>query len=350
MIPNSRRGQTESSFQWIFVLVAGIALLLLLLGFARSCTTAGDAAVRQGDAQAAASRLSSVAWEGNAKQEISLPDATIACRAGTISVEMEAARATLDRVPIYLPPTVGGDATVVTRAIALGERTPAPFPLGGVAFVLDDRTVYFLVDDAAGAGTALWDTLPSSPSLVRITVADLNRASTLDIPGSPRTMVFAIVGEEASLANVDISGLPGGVEVRGVALKPDSSTGGRATFYTSDGETLVAGTSIIPYAHETMALGMVIAADREVAWCATTAFALRARMLVRIAEMRATMLSSHQDTVCGATLGEAATLLRGMRTPPGDAAFLSGLFASERAILVLQNTLLSRPGSCPGVA
>lgn len=352
MMPHTRAGQTESSFQWIFVLVAGIALLLLLLGFARSCTQTGETSLRQGDAQAAASRLASVAWDGNARQDLSLPDAAVDCRAGTISLEMEDASATLDRAPTYLPPTLGGDAQAVTRSIALGDGTPAPFPLGGVAFVLDERTVYLLVDDSAGVGSRMWDTLPQSDQLVRITVADLERPIVLAeaVPGSPRTIIIAYVSSTAILSNVDTTRFAAGTDVRGVALQPKNQHGGVATFYTSDGTHLVLG-GAVPYAHETMGVGMVIAGDREVAWCATAAFAMRARTLVRIAADRAESLSTRVlDPACATTLTEASVMLDAMAQQPSDAGFLDRLFASERDILTIQNVLLSRPGSCPGVA
>jgi hypothetical protein len=350
----TRRGQTESSFQWVFVLVAGIALLLMLLGFMRSCSQSAQQEGASGDLRSAASRLSSVAWQGASQQNVTLPDADVVCRAGVITLETGSAQTGLDRAPIYLPPAVGGRAQVVTRDLVVGAGTPAPFPVGGVAYALDEKSMYLVVQDSAGASESLLRDLPASPLIARVGLRDLTDAQALAnaVKGSPRTIVLVISGSEADLANADVSAISSLVDVRGVALQQRTLHGGIASFYKRDavsGKLSLAGSA--PYAHKRIAVGMVVSADRELSRCATDAIADRARTIVAINAFRAdALVSETRDPVCGQLLEQGAELLMPIALQEGTAPLLDALFSAERDIVALQGSMLTRPGECPGVA
>jgi len=354
MSSGGRIGQTETSFQWVFVLIGGVALLALLLGFASSCADRGQEEFRTIGVRGAVSIVSSAAWSGDSVRNTTLPDAIITCRAGALAFETEGEPQYLDRSPVFLPPTVGGRARIVTRAIALSPGTPAEFPVGGVAYTLDARTAYLIIQDRAGKSAALAEDLPIDPSIVSVPIDDTARADTLArwVPGSPRTVVIAIVGSDVDLARIDASGISDTIEVRAVALQPQARYGGMATLYRRDASNgMLVATGTLPYAHERLGLGMIISADRDVARCATDAFADRARVIVRIAQERASSLSDDtSDIVCGATLLDAANLLGTIDAKPGSGQFLGALFGGEEELFRLQSTLLSRPGTCPGVS
>lgn len=354
MNSGGRTGQTETSFQWVFVLIGGVALLALLLGFANSCADRGQEEFRTIGVRDAVSLVSSAAWSGDSVRNTTLPDAVITCRAGTLAFETEGEPQYLDRSPAFLPPTIGDRARVVTRAIALSPGTPAEFPVGGVAYVLDARTAYLVIQDRAGKGATLVEDLPIDPSIISVPIDDTARADTLArwVPGSPRTVVIAIVGSDVDLARIDASGISDTIEVRAVALRPQSRHGGVATFYRRDATSgTLSPTGTLPYAHERLGLGVLVSADRDAARCATDAFADRARVIVRIAQERASSLSGDTaDIVCGATLADAADLLDAIGEKSGSGQFLGALLDGEEELFRLQSTLLSRPGTCPGVS
>jgi len=350
-MPAGRAGQTETSFQWVFVLIAGIALLLLFLMLVRGVSRTGEEQATAGDLRAAASLMASLAWEGSSVRNVTLPEARVACRAGALTLEAGTATVGVDSAPIYLPPTVGGRARIVTRDLALGDGTPAPFPFGGVAYALDARTAYLIVEDQRGLGDSLIRDLPDA-NIARVQVDDLDRPGALAgaVQGTPRTIVLVIVGTDADLARANISGLPATADVRGVALQPRSERGGVATFFARDAGRL-APVGGAPYAHDRIGVGMVIAADRDAAWCATDVAAERARAIVAIAAVRAGELSPEvADPACGALLGQAADLLDAVASRAGTGAFLDALVGAEPDIIALQGNLLTRPGDCPGVA
>ncbi len=354
MSGHGRSGQTETSFQWVFVLIGGVALLALLLGFANSCADRGQEEFRTIGVRGAVSTVSSAAWSGDSVRNTTLPDAVITCRAGALAFETEGEPQYLDRSPVFLPPAVGGRARIVTRSIALSSGTPAQFPVGGVAYALDARSAYLIIQDRAGKGAALMDDLPRDPTLVSVPIDDTARADTLArwVPGSPRTVVIAVVGSDVDLARVDASAISDTIDVRGVALQPQSRHGGIATIYRREPATgMLVATGTMPYAHERLGLGVLISADRDAARCATDAFADRARVIVRVAQERAFSLSSETtDIVCGATLADASELLRAIAVKPGSGQFLGTLFGGEEEIFRLQSILLTRPGTCPGVS
>lgn len=312
-----RRGQLEGMFQWIFVLIAGSALLLLLLFGARSCSQAGEARLEGIGVQNSAARISSLAWQGGTKANLSVQPAQVTCRQGALMLESERAQAGLEKIPAFLSPEISGTLFVRTEELRLAERNSAPISIGTLLLGTSENVWYYLVDANVE--------LPEGTRTMRIPVSDLPR-----LPAQPATARRVVVLTRAiDPRNLDASSIT--VPAQAVQLLE-----GRARFFALDtGFSPIAEHPTGSAAFESAA---AIAGNAEPYACARRNVEERAMTIVQLSLMR---IDDLDRAACAGALGQARTLLAGIDS-------LESLYLQERAIAQAQARLLG--GSCPVIA
>lgn len=138
------KGQLEISFQWIFVVLAGGAFLVIFFLLFRSCTNQGDEQVQASVLKYQAATINGAVWQPGEKS--STLDAIPACAGGTPTLNKNDLALPIT-VPAFLSPTLG-KTTIVTKEIALSAPATPTLPLGNVLYGIDLSTNYYVVKDS----------------------------------------------------------------------------------------------------------------------------------------------------------------------------------------------------------
>ncbi|MDD9953875.1 MAG: hypothetical protein OXR66_06080 [Candidatus Woesearchaeota archaeon] len=317
------KGQLESSFQWIFVLVAGSIFLILFGLLARGCVQATETKTTGLSVSTAATRLTSLAWQPTLTTEVSLIG-DLSCPAGTLTLTHDSATASID-APTFLPPSLNGRSEIETQQLAL-TATPS-IPLGNVLYAYDADTVYLILAQGTFEhGTVI-------PATAQDTLAS-------HISSTTKTLVLLTAAGRGYIENAALDSIPATVDVRGVARE------GNEMIFFERRNGIMKSTGAIPYLHEALAIGAFVSADIRNFACARAEVIERMRALTVIYEQRTQMLLDRMPTnTCTQFLEAAQTLLEEMNTK-NNAAYIDAVFAPE---LPAQQSALTY-ASCPVIA
>lgn len=325
-----RRGQLESPFQWVFVILAGGAFLVFFFILLRGCTQQGEERIQGLSLQAASMRLQSAAWNPDSTTRLSIPESTASCPAGILTLHTDDSQVSLERTPAFLPPLLTGGISAFTRRVSLGSE----IPIGNVLYGLDDGTYYLVVVDSRG-GYPLLENLEHE-NIIRVRLDDLDDPDLLaeEVPGGAKTVIIVTDENPGYIRNAAVGGMPEDVLVLGVAVT-DS-----VNFYRRSGAEMEA-VSRLPLEHELLGLGAVISGEPMLYRCARGAFELRALRLAALYKDRAEDLSADISSASCAVTYERAVELLGTDD-------LGQLFDKGEQLASFQNSLLQR--SCPVIA
>lgn len=319
-----RRGQLESAFQWIFVVLAGGAFLVFFFVLLRGCTQQGEERVQGLSLQAASEFLESQAWQEESTTRVTLPSASVYCPAGTVTLSTERAQAGLSGLPGFISPSIGGRSTVLTKPVRLHDE----LPIGNVIYVMDGSTYYLVIVDSRGGYGLLEET--GAENIVRVPLDDIRDPDRLAarVPRSARTVILVTDKNAGYISNADVSGIDADTSVLGVHAADSAS------FYERrDGA--MRPVARLPAVHELLALGAAVSGDPALYRCGHAHFTARAERLAQVYSERAAELAQEAPR-CADLLLEAEQRLGGE------------LFSEGRRLASLQSSLLQR--SCPVIA
>lgn len=340
-----RRGQTESSFQWLFVLIAGGILFLLFGVLIRSCTQAGPSSAEGLALSSVEQKISSAAWQGESQIEIFLPEAEVVCPSqGSLTFIGPTQQASVDDVPVFISPGIGGEATLKSSPLLL-QQSDVPIVLGTAVYVIDHTTAYLFVQDRENRVAELVAAVPSP----RTKIIDASRLQYLaaEIPdGSSRVVVIAL--QDGLLGNADLTGVDEEIDVFGIVLLPTSASGGSIRFFSHQANAF-RESARGQYPNAVLGVGAIISGNSEMYSCGEHVVAKRTRLLTELYASRANALGeSSLDAVCIGYLNDAKTIFSQALEQDEDAAFLAALFSSAQRLTALQGAL--RAASCPVIA
>jgi hypothetical protein len=138
------KGQLEISFQWLYVLLAGGAFLVMFFFVFRACTQQGDERMQVGALRTQAASLNSFSWQLG-ERNITL-DANAACIGGSLLLTKEDTSSSLNG-PIFLSPKLA-KSTSSTKEFVLSMPGVPALPLGNIEYVIDQSTQYYILTDA----------------------------------------------------------------------------------------------------------------------------------------------------------------------------------------------------------
>ncbi|MBR9700257.1 hypothetical protein GOV11_00120 [Candidatus Woesearchaeota archaeon] len=327
-----RRGQLGQSFQWIFVIVAGGAFLVFFAMLFRTCAQIGDEQIKGINIYSVSEKLQSGAWKGDTVEVVTIEESLASCPADSVTIIGGGQAAPMDRAPVFIPPALGGEMTIVTRRAEIARNTESPIIIGGVVYAFDQDTYYIVVQDIQQQEwRKLIDILPDGLNIKLISSGEVRDIENLQVPESAKTAVLV----STNPANLDLM-------TQGLKLpsKPDryygvmlnfkdttSDGGGTARFYVREGDRFVPArkNNRLNYATYHLATGAMVAADYDNFRCANEAFTERLRIITTLHEFRARIISDtlleddqFRDPYCAANLRIAAEALYRMNTGDGD--------------------------------
>ncbi len=342
------KGQVGLSMNYIFVLMASLAFLIMFFFLIKGCTEDGTTRVEALGTAAATSRLQSLVFQGDTTANLSLQPSLVTCPGGTLTLRTDRASNSIDRTPVFLPPEISGMTTVRTQEVLLGAETESPIPIGSVLYALDSNTYYLLVQDSQGNIQDVKKHLPQTQNVKIISSLNLNDPERLRVPKSADTLVIAHVGSEVNLANRAIPDAP--ERVLGVRLEPQTADVGIVTFYERDGEVLVQ-TKQEKYFTDYLGAGAVVTGTPENYVCGREAFGFRMRTLTQIYEQRGSYIKAQPGLplYCRDAYNVA---LDSIFVPAHSATnvedYMTSLFSNSNLLVRQQLTLLD--SSCPVIA
>lgn len=329
------RGQVESSFQWVFVLIGGAVFFGLFFVLIRACVDSGESRAQGISLALAASMLEEGAWQGTSSSSRAVQPAAVSCAGGSsIVLSSERQSATLDRAPVFLPAGIGGVLGIASAQVGI-QRGDAVMRLANVLYAHDEDTYYLVIPGEDGKRLDLG---PNARELGD--VGNPDEVARL-VPGGARAAII-VSGGAIDLAHVDVSGIPQAVRVTGVMLGE-----GQAAFYTRSGGRLVQGERL-PYQAEELALGAAVTGDPGLYTCGKAGLAMRMRYVTVVHQTRAAALKGISGPNCGGLLSDAETMLREINAQATDDEYLTALFGNAYRLASLQSAL--RAASCPVIA
>ncbi len=337
------RGQLESSFQWIFVLIAGGAFLFLTVVLFRSCTQHGEAAASGAVAGDLASQLESLAWQQETYANASAEGVRFSCVGDVLTVSSGDASSPIGEASVFLPPEMHGTLRMATRQLSLSAQGSPEIALGSALYGVDDGTYYLVLRDAGTDPVDLEGIFGLSANIVSLDAADVSDPAKLAarVPQTARAVVL-VSPTTAYVANAGISRLPPGAALRAVVI-----SSGQAQFYDTQGDTMRA-IARMPAEDPMLALGAAVSSSPDAYACARSRLIDRARRLTRIYELRAASLSREPSlSQCATALNDTSALLAQIDAKNGT-DYLGAVLGAERTLSSMQSSLRSR--SCPVIA
>lgn len=340
-----KRGQTEPSFQWLFVLIAGGVLFLLFGVLIKSCAQSGSSTAEGLELSVVQQKISSDAWQGESLAEVMLPSAEVVCpEQGSMTFIGLTQQASVDDAPVFVSSGIGGSATMKSVPLFLQEND-VPIPFGSIVYVFDHQTAYLFIQDRENKVAEIASSV-LSPRKKIIDASRLPYLSTEIPEGSLRVVVVAV--QDGLLGNVDLTGVSEDVDISALVLLPTFVNGGSIRFFSRSGNAF-RESSRGQYASGEMALGAVVSGKSTLYSCGERAIAKRARLLSNVYSSRSENLSrSSLESPCVEYLHEASTILAQASEKNDDAEFLNALFSSAQRLTALQGAL--RAASCPVIA
>ncbi|HIH24704.1 TPA: hypothetical protein HA251_06750 [Candidatus Woesearchaeota archaeon] len=330
-----RRGQLEVSFQWIYVLIAGGAFLFLFLFLIKGCSDSETAAASAGSLKNAATALAGIAWQTGARMNMTMPDAQVICPASSLSLSNGDNVASMDRLPAFLPPSVGGRTRIITTEVMLARSQTPAIPLGSVLYGIDENTRYLLVTDGSGSGAAAAmatriGVLLSHPN---VRVGDAATLTASQLPRTTKTIIVARFDGGASSSLPVLPSIPSNANVYGVVINQVTQT---VEFSTWNGATYVAtavagadgsGNGVSVHSGDTLAAGAIVAGRKPTYDCGKTALVDRMHRLTAIYESRASTLKSDPgvSAECRIKMGEGHATLRTLNAMTSADSYLEAL-------------------------
>jgi hypothetical protein len=279
------RAQLEVSFQWIFAIIAGSALLLFFVFAFRGCVQSGEERVSSTGLRAAVTQLRTDAWQPVNTTRV-MPSVDVQCVPGgalTLTTRGDAPmRSTLDNVPAFLSPTLSGSTRVVVKELFLPAAQPGDprISLGSVLYAMSPDVQYYIIKDPA-LQPAL-DILNIKQSTVNVKLVDnLDAVRSLTVPSSARAVV--IVGAAVSKGNPKPASVPSDIEVYWVKVALDKTT----TFSTEAANGLP-----MPLSVPELQAGAIVAGDIRTFTCSKSAVDQRTHFLAKLWLERIGALSS----------------------------------------------------------
>jgi hypothetical protein len=156
-----RKAQVEISFHWVFVIIAGAAILIFFLILTARERQSSTAEISQVVGTRLESLLATIQQNPDSVQtQDSLSvELDFHCEADghTYSLKGGTQRIPLDTEVIFSPSTVGGSKTITwTKLYA------APYPVTQVLYLSDEKTQYVFIDDASHTMKGYYDALPGN--------------------------------------------------------------------------------------------------------------------------------------------------------------------------------------------
>jgi hypothetical protein len=327
------KGQLEVSFQWVYVLIAGGAFLLMFFFVFKSCTESGDERAQGMSVRATANAISLAAWQEGSVNFTFAADVSCVGDVLTLQALEGTARSQLDQVPAFLPPRLAGKSNVVTREVALTQTGVPSIRLGNVVYALDERTRYYV---QRSHETRLKHVLGNSPSIIYV-----DSFSNLQVPGGVETVV--LVGDNLPAVTLPQTK----AKVYGVTLSEP-----QAIFYTASNDRL-GSPKVELYTGDYMMVGAVVAARPQTYRCAKENFARRTGAVLGIYHTRNENLAidfqnipDPRTQVCIEPLMRANLLI--FNLIDGRSARLDDLSTATTPLMTHQRTLQGL--GCPVIA
>lgn len=282
------KGQLDISFQWIYVIMAGGAFLILFLLIFKACTQGEE---RRSDAvtvRTAATMLSAAAWEPESLRNLTV-EADVSCVGGVLTLSRGEVYSQIERTPVFLPPRLDGRiSTMVVPITHEADGTPA-IAYGNVLYVIDENTHYYVFDGISVPGRNVHEIAATGAQA-------LTALENEPVPEGAAAIV--IVSRETDLTSVRLP------DTRAAAYGVNVDAG-IVRFYGRSGNALALRNTTTYQGDELMA-GAIISGSAETYTCSKRNFAQRVRGITNIYAERATMLlASGQPAACNNELGVA---------------------------------------------
>ncbi len=293
--PKSNKGQMESSFQWVYVIIAGGSFLLIFFMLFRSCSSAGE--IKQ-DAQAitaTATALSSVGWQSNLQKNFSVPEVSVLCPVGSLTLHSTGAKSIdkpIDRVPIFFSSNMGGLLRVIMRNISIDMGSSGSISYGTVGYAIDANTYYFLIKDdddhssAFSQGKKFYESINGTN--IKFVKYDSLEVELNKIPSSAHGVVIVAFDArntdtiDSLIANID-------PKITFVRLQGNS-----IEFFKKSGTRLVSEGSTTNI-DSRFALGAIVSGDKVLYLCTKNVILERARKITIIYGLRAEQIARSES-------------------------------------------------------
>lgn len=294
-----KKAQVEISFNWIFILLAGGAILFFFIFVIFRET---DASTERTDLKLAKrldALLSAIEQNPNSIKDIGYfsTELNFDCVDGTqheFFIKGSSSRFLLDSQLIFSPEMIGG-----TNIVAWTLDYNAPYPIASMLLLSDDKTRY-IIDGALDADINIYDGIP--PQFSKL-LWSKSRFDEITDDGF-RKYVFITTG---SLPDLSAS-----VRAKGqasVLLLPSSSTDGKIEFYestTSLQTPVLKGTA--GFVTKEMLFAAIVSGDYDLYMCGINKMIDRMRFSDDINQFRMKMLEDKylsQTVICSIFYGNA---------------------------------------------
>jgi hypothetical protein len=312
------KGQLEISFQWIYVVIAGGAFLLIFFLVFKGCVEAGEQQAQVSNVRTAANAIGTQSWQEGARN-ITL-NADVSCVGGVLTLRSNDAASQLEQVPAFLSPLLHGQSLLITEEVNLEQYGTPSIRLGNVLYGIDRNTRYYIVRDAGNRHERLAEHV-AAPNIKTVD----SFASITDVPSTTNGVV--IVAWSAPPPTLQVPDVP----VYVLWVRSDTEI----EFRTYDGGYTIAGTS--SYGGDYMLAGAMVSGRKSSYDCSKQNFYKRTRDVLDVYARRNQAILPQVPESCRQQLQQADPLLR------GD---IEALFSSN--IMRIQAALNSM--SCPVVA
>lgn len=261
MKQKSKKAQIEISFNWVFVLIAGAVILFFfvrLIGsemeFTETATHAKAVSTINAVLTSLQQRPDSVAIEDRINYEINF-----FCEEGTHRYGIERSSSTLPHQLVFSPSFIGD-----SRPVAWVKSFNAPFPIGSMVYLTDEKTKYFFVESAVEYGGRLlmdyfYDLIPGN-----ITKQKIDQAQLLQLDDEGFNNYIIIIAGVVDLDNFEFSDRALASKIGG-AVKIDPSNK-EVVFYEHEGPQLYE-LKKEKYLFEESIIGAIISGDPELYSC-----------------------------------------------------------------------------------
>lgn len=332
-----RNAQLEASFQWIYVIIAGGTFLLLSFFIFRSCATSSQNINSANSFDSGVTSLDSLAWQVSPKSSVSsvsFPDSVAICPAGTITLKDNKLQKSLDRMPIFISPSVGDNTTIFTREVSLPAS--GALRLGTMVYAVDSRIEYLIIDEKNNGATSAYPGMISDElDVPNVKVIDMDSLGT-EI-GNHKSADLVIVSFENSPMNT--VGTSEGINVFGrkaffiQAKSVGIPLNHNLEFYEANSTGwILKGYS--NYTDESFLTGAIVSANMQNYECSKNAVIDRMNKITLIYENRSSYLSNSASlsVECKALHANASLQLNAlnkMYAAKKYNAYLSTLFAEN---------------------
>jgi hypothetical protein len=330
-------GQVESSFQWVFVLLAGAVFITFFFMLIRGCVQQGEERTQGLSLDASSLLLERTAWQPDGEVDLAISPSDVSCRSGVLTLSSPNGASPIDRAPAFLSPTLSGQLHAVVRRVEIRQQGVPPIPLGSALLGFDDQAYYLVATDATG-GYPEFEALVPSASLRRVgsdALSDPIRLAAA-LPKTARTAIIVSDSGDGLVRNAAVSAIPDSVRVLGVSI-----TEGSASFFSRAGGAMVAVREL-PAEHPLLAIAAAVCGDPALYACSHAQLEDRALRLAALYEARALAIADNlEGSACEPMLRDAAGILNSSED-------LAALLASGRDLSGVQFALVSK--SCPVIA